>query len=141
MPDPERVRAVVSEWVTKAENDLENAVRVLRSGDDCPADTVCFHAQQCVEKYLKALLVGRGIPFPLTHNIRDVLALVPPKIRPRINTSEQDRLTEYATVTRYPGEYEAVSLSEARTSVALARRIRRSVRQRLPKEAPRRRKK
>ena len=139
MPDPEKVCAVVREWVMKAENDLENAVRVVRSGEDCPADTVCFHAQQCVEKYMKALLVWKCIPFPKTHNIRDLLELIPRKMRPAVNVSEQDRLTEYATVTRYPGEYKPVSYSEARKSVKLARRIRAAIRKQLPKQALRRR--
>jgi len=38
-------------------------------GKDCPADAVCFHAQQCVEKYLKAPLVtqfGGGKTHTLT---------------------------------------------------------------------------
>ena len=56
MPDPDKVTAVVSEWVAKAENDLKSAALILRAGKDCPTDTVCFHAQQVVEKYLKALL-------------------------------------------------------------------------------------
>ena len=135
MPDPEKICSVVREWAMKADNDLENAVRVVRSGEGCPADTVCFHAQQCVEKYIKALLVAMGIPFAKTHNIRDLLDLIPVKTRPIVGAREQDRLTEYATVTRYPGDYEPVSLSEARDAVKLARRIRRSVRQHLPKNA------
>jgi HEPN domain-containing protein len=104
MPDPERVLAVAREWMVKA----DNAARVIRSGAGWPADTVCFHAQQCVEKCLKALLVFRGIPFPKTHNIRDLLRWGPSGIRPHVEAGEQDRLTEYATVTRYPGEYEPV---------------------------------
>ena len=36
-----------------------NAVHTLKLGADGPTDTVCFHAQQCIEKYLKALLVLR----------------------------------------------------------------------------------
>jgi HEPN domain-containing protein len=56
MPDPEKIAIVVSEWVAKAENDLTNAAHTLKLGKACPTDTVCFHAQQVVEKYLKALL-------------------------------------------------------------------------------------
>ena len=74
MSDPEKTFLVVREWVEKAENDFVTAMRVLQSGADSPADTICFHAQQCVEKYFKALLVWKGIPFPKTHNIRDLLA-------------------------------------------------------------------
>lgn len=54
--DPELVQ-VVRLWVNKAENDLAAAALTLKAGRKAPADTVCFHAQQCVEKYVKALLV------------------------------------------------------------------------------------
>lgn len=43
-------------------------------------------------------------------------------------------VTEYATVTRYPGNYEDISLSEARASVRIARRVRKHIRALLPKE-------
>lgn len=56
-------------WVRKAESDLIMASHTLKLGTDCPTDTVCFHAQQTVEKYLKALLVVRNIVFPKTHDI------------------------------------------------------------------------
>lgn len=77
MPRPEHVMVVVREWVAKAENDLKNAANTIKMGEECPTDTVCFHAQQCVEKYLKTLLVWKGIPFPKLHNISAVLALIP----------------------------------------------------------------
>jgi hypothetical protein len=46
------------------------AAQILKLGKDAPTDTVGFHAQQCVEKYLKAVLVYRSIPFTKTHDIR-----------------------------------------------------------------------
>ena len=64
MPEIEQVITVVGEWVKKAENDLKNAAYTLEMDDECPTDTVCFHAQQGVEKYLKAPLVFKGILFP-----------------------------------------------------------------------------
>ena len=57
MPDVEGTGLVVAEWVLKAEDDLKNAVHTLKLGRTGPIDTVCFHAQQCAEKYLKAYLV------------------------------------------------------------------------------------
>jgi HEPN domain-containing protein len=44
---------------------------------DCPFDTVCFHAQQCAEKYLKALLLQAGSEPPKTHDLRLLLQRLP----------------------------------------------------------------
>jgi hypothetical protein len=43
-------------------------------------------------------------------------------------------MTAYATVTRYPGPYEPISVSEARSAVRLARRLQKAVRRTLPKD-------
>lgn len=104
MPDGEKVLRVVREWVEKAENDLEAAARLLRSGRDFPADVVCFHAQQCVEKYVKAYLTSLEIDFPKTHDLGVLVSLMPLRARPKLTVPEQRTLTVYATVTRYPGE-------------------------------------
>jgi HEPN domain-containing protein len=132
MPARDKVLLVVSEWVLKAENDLKNAAQALRLGDDCPTDTVCFHAQQCIEKYLKALCVLRGTDFPKTHDVKTLMALLPVAARPSIAVEDQERITDYATGPRYPG-WPEISLTEARRAVALARRVRKEIRKRLPK--------
>ena len=139
MPGGEEVLRVVRGWIEKAESDLTNAVHTLGMGEWCPVDTVCFHAQQCAEKYLKALLVSTGIDFPKMHDIGELIALVPRKINVGLSAEEQRRLTTYATVTRYPGDYEPISLADARRAIALARRVRREVRRLLPSSALRRR--
>ena len=133
MPEIDKVITVVGEWVKKAENDLKNAAYTLEMDDECPTDTVCFHAQQVVEKYLKALLVFKGISFPKTHNIEDIIALLPPSSRPKLAAKDQDKLTEYATVTRYPGDYEPIFLDEAKKAVRIARRARGQIKKLLPK--------
>ena len=133
MPAPDRVLAVVREWVVKAENDLTNAAHVIKLGAECPTDTVCFHAQQCVEKYLKALLVLDGIDFPKTHDIERLTALLPARADMPLTPEEQGRLTDYATTTRYPGTGD-ILLTEARRAVALARRVRKQARSLLPGE-------
>jgi HEPN domain-containing protein len=137
MPEPEKVLEVVAEWVTKAENDLITATHTLTLGEACPTDTVCFHAQQCVEKYLKAVLVSELIECPKTHDLETLIALVPARLRPRLTAEEQRRLTAYATVGRYPG-WRDVPLAEARRAVTLARRARNDLRARLPRGASRR---
>ncbi len=134
MHDPEKAIRVAREWVIKAENDLKTATHVLTLGEEAPTDTICFHCQQAVEKYLKALLITRGIWFPKTHDIERLVRLLPVKDRPQLSTDEQAALTDYATQTRYPGSYEPISLEEAHLAVALAWRVRDQIRKRLPPE-------
>jgi HEPN domain-containing protein len=127
MPANDKAMLVAKEWMAKAENDLKSAAHLLTI-EDCPVDNVCFNAQQCVEKYLKALLITQGKEFPKTHDLGELLILLPPRLQPLLDDEEQDRLTDYATVTCYPGDYEPISLNEARQAVKIARRVRREVR-------------
>jgi HEPN domain-containing protein len=140
-PPPKTVITVIREWLAKADNDLTTAAHTLTLGEDCPTDTVSFHAQQCVEKYIKALLIFRATAFPKTHNIHVLRALLPPKLRPKLDKKMQDRLTQYATVMRYPGAGSDIPLAEARKAVAVARRVRKEVRKQLPRAALRRERK
>ena len=137
MPERDKVLAVVREWMVKAENDLKTAAHTLELGDDCPTDTVCFHAQQCVEKYIKASLVVDRIDFPKTHDVEALAALMPKRARPNLSAAEAAKLCDYATGARYPG-WGDIPLSEARRAVALARRIRKQIRAKLPREVLRR---
>jgi HEPN domain-containing protein len=58
-------REAVSGWLKKADNDIIAARQILLL-EEAPLDTVCFHAQQAVEKAMKALLTQRGVEFPKT---------------------------------------------------------------------------
>ena len=125
---------VAREWISKAENDLKTSSYLLKMSKDCPLDAVCFHAQQCVEKYIKAFLVIKSIDFPKTHDIERLVSMLPGNIWLKLSIEEQRRLTDYATVTRYPGDYESIQLYEAKHSLTLARRVRKEIRELLPKE-------
>jgi HEPN domain-containing protein len=135
MPVAEAVLTVVREWIVKADNDLTAAAQILKLGKDTPTEAVGFHAQQCVEKYLKAVLVYRSIPFTRTHDIRALMGLVPRRYRPALDDAMQVRLTSYAGAPRYPEAGLDISLTAARKAVTLARRVRRAVRRTLPKTA------
>jgi HEPN domain-containing protein len=140
MRDPEKVVVVVAEWVEKAENDFKAAAQILKLGKQCPTDTVCFHVQRCAEKYLKAVLVSRTIRFSKTHDLQELVALLPTDARVEMDLAEQRRLTGYAVALRYP-DYPPIPLVEARKAMTLARRVRRELRRLLPKSALRRTKK
>jgi HEPN domain-containing protein len=142
MSGAEDARAeTIRQWVEKAENDLTIAAHALKLGSKCPTDSVCFHAQQCIEKYHKAVLVFRGIDFPKTHDLNALARRMPKTLLPMLTDLERRRLTEYATVLRYPGDYEPISLTEARAAVRSARHVRREIRRLLPRTALRRKRK
>jgi HEPN domain-containing protein len=90
-------------------------------------DAVCFHAQQCIEKYLKGVLQSDGVAFTKTH---DLLVLVQTCARKRplwIAWAEDARLlSRFAVQFRYPGE--SATRDEARAAVAAMRRLRAELR-------------
>lgn len=140
MPAREQVLSVARGWVERAESDLKTALLVFKAAEEGTTEAIAFHAQQCAEKYLKALLCWEGIDFPKTHDIGQLILLLPPTARPKLAAQEQRRLTLYATVTRYPGDYNPVTTQEARRALTTARRIRADVRKHLPLRALRARK-
>jgi HEPN domain-containing protein len=66
----------VKEWVEKAEGDYGTARREFGNGTGPNFDAVCFHAQQCVEKLMKALLIHHQSAPPNTHNLVQLHELV-----------------------------------------------------------------
>ena len=63
------MKKLTAQWVRKAESDFAVAETLAR-GKEPHHDEVCFHAQQCSEKYLKALLEELGLSVPRTHVFR-----------------------------------------------------------------------
>ncbi len=59
----------VREWIDKAGADYVTAEREFAAADDPNYDAVCFHAQQCIEKLMKGLLIHHGVVPPRTHNL------------------------------------------------------------------------
>jgi HEPN domain-containing protein len=126
---------LIRQWVAKAEEDLLTAEHTLTLGEKCPFAIVCFHAQQCVEKYIKALLVSLTIDFPKIHDIGELTQLLPQGQSISLDESQQERLTDYAVVNRYPGNWEPLTRTDAEEAISLARQVRETIRVLLPAEA------
>ena len=69
------MKAAAQEWVDKAEADFAAALLLRKSRKKHSRDIVCFHLQQCVEKYLKARLEEASISFPKIHDLEKLLFL------------------------------------------------------------------
>jgi HEPN domain-containing protein len=76
------MKQITQEWVDKAEGDFATAQRELQVQEMPNYDAVCFHSQQCVEKYLKACLQEENIAFNRIHDLSRLLDLLLP-VEPR----------------------------------------------------------
>ena len=120
----------LKEWVGKAEEDYEVAITLVRRRKRPTPNAVCFHSQQCAEKYLKAFLVRHQVAFPKIHDLRELRRLsvvVDPTID--LITDLLIRLAPYAVEFRYPGE--DATVEEAKDAVRAVKEIRRFVRSKL----------
>jgi HEPN domain-containing protein len=97
------MKRATREWADKAEGDWQ----VARRESQAPSpvwDAICFHAQQCAEKYLKALLEEHRIAFTKTHDLVVLLRLTEQRVAELDSLeSELAYLSPLAVVTRYPG--------------------------------------
>ena len=80
----------------------EYAIHKLIDDPDAPDEIIGFHAQQAVEKMLKAILALHGIRYRKTHDLVELLDLMRDNSIPFSEHLENvRRLTPYATVFRY----------------------------------------
>jgi HEPN domain-containing protein len=115
---------VAQEWINKAEGDYLTATREANANPP-NYDAVCFHAQQCIEKLLKALLTTKGKTPPKTHDLT-VLDSLLRSVYPQWSWSiEQLRLLSSAAIIfRYPGESAGPEEADAALAVCKAMRSR-----------------
>jgi HEPN domain-containing protein len=107
-------------WLQRARSDLQIGRVALRAKGVLPAD-VCFHAQQCAEKALKALLLHRETAFPKTHTIEVLLDLLKASgLTIPEGVDEAFELSDYAVQTRYPGEWEPITKADAQHALERA---------------------
>ena len=112
------------EWVKKAEDDY------LAASSLDPKSTptaICFHCQQCVEKYLKAALAKHGAPTRKTHNLivlNDLVAEQDPRFQEF--PDQLGVLNPYSVIGRYPG-FEATA-DDARRALEVASSLRGQIR-------------
>ncbi len=111
LPDPDDPQT----WLAKAALD-SRAVSPLLNAAPPLTDAACFHIQQAIEKSLKAVVVAKRLPMPLTHSIGELLDLLGPD-------ATLDRLyetlaatTRYAVELRYPGT-DSPPLAEVRRAM------------------------
>ena len=115
MDDPKQT--TIERWLLKAENDLKTA-RTMLKADPPVTDVVCFHAQQCVEKCLKAFLVFADVHVKKTHYLPRLVEIcrdIDSDFTELEDTAVE--LTDYAVAGRYPDDWREIPIDEASEAV------------------------
>lgn len=115
------------EWAAKADADLDTAKREAAVVESSNYDAVCFHSQQCAEKYLKAVMVENGVRVPRIHDLEALVNLLSsryPELQKVVHLARI--LSAMAVEVRYPGM--TADEDDAEESVRAAVTIREVVR-------------
>ncbi len=118
---------LINEWIVKAEEDYRTIEELYAKSPSDFASTICFHSQQCAEKYLKALLVKCSINPPRVHILEVLLDLIISKM-PELEKYREilSELTPYATEYRYPGRI--ATIEDVKHCITIIRKLRNNMR-------------
>jgi HEPN domain-containing protein len=111
-------------WFNKGNNDLIAGKYILTMLDP-PADIICFHSQQSVEKYLKGFLAFHKLEIPRIHELEELISLCEDIDSEFSELHEiSSELSSYAVDVRYPmeGNYD-VTIEEAQRAIDIAEKI------------------
>ena len=96
---------LVDEWIRKAEGDFISALREYRARKQPNFDAAGFHAQQCVEKYIKGLLQRHNVRFEKTQDMLALKELCQAFfLELELHRESLGYLNQFAVAFRYPGE-------------------------------------
>ena len=112
------------DWIIKADHDLGSAKIIFLHIPDY-FDTIAFHCQQAVEKYIKAILIHKGIEFQRSHDLIYLLELLS-----NHTAISQERyinavtLNGYGVQIRYPNKIIKLSKEDLHHAIAISEEFR-----------------
>jgi HEPN domain-containing protein len=123
----------IHNWIFRAREDISVIENLEKSGIEYYSSTICFHAQQAVEKYLKAFLIYHDVDFPRTHDV-DFLLLMCQKEDKDNFQFDFKSLTEFGVSVRYPDDFYIPGVSETKEYIQISKDVRDLVEKLLQKE-------
>jgi HEPN domain-containing protein len=102
----------IKNWLYRAREDLAVMKDLIDSNHEQFTSTICFHAQQAVEKYLKVFLIFHDVDFPRTHDV-DFLLMECQKIDNNSFNLDLKSLTEFGVSIRYPDDFYIPTVKES----------------------------
>lgn len=110
----------IKEWIEKADHDLGSAKIIYLHLPDY-FDTIAFHCQQAVEKYIKAVLVFYNTEFQRSHDLVYLLELLSSKIE--IDEAKFRKafiLNNFGVQIRYPNKTIKLTKEELETAIQIS---------------------
>ena len=114
----------VKEWINKADHDLGSAKIIFLNMPDY-FDTIAFHCQQAVEKYLKSILISLNIEFKRSHDLIYLLELI--NIKLSIDEELFNKaiiLNGFSVEIRYPNQLIFLSKEELEEAIEISEEFR-----------------
>lgn len=109
-------------WINYSETDLRAAHVLLDSEEFFPRQ-ICFFAQQCAEKAIKAILVFEEINFRKNHDLDRLRDLIPRGWKVKEQFPDLAELTIWSVESRYPSNTPDVTENEAQGTLKLAESV------------------
>ena len=96
---------ILKEWMEFARMDFLTAKHLYEHMYPKPLEIICYHCQQAIEKFLKGVLISKGVTIKKTHD----LGLLAEMLQEYTEMDEKylemcDDLTPYGVKIRYPQE-------------------------------------
>ena len=114
----------IKEWIEKADHDLGSAKIIYLHLPEY-FDTIAFHCQQSVEKYIKAILIFEKIEFQRSHDLVYLLELLSQKID--IDESKFKNaftLNNFGVQIRYPNKIIKLTKEELESAIHISEEFR-----------------
>ncbi len=111
---------VAKAWIEKADHDLGSAKVIFLHIPEY-SDTIAFHCQQAVEKYIKATLISFDVEFRKSHDLLYLLDKLSEYIE--VNSETYDKailLNGFAIEIRYPNKVIHLSKIEIKNAISIA---------------------
>ena len=121
----------IKQWIIKGDHDLGTA-KITYLYIPEYLDTITFHCQQAVEKYLKAYLIYQSTVFRFSHDLIYLLDLITQKDSDFENYYDTvSELQGYAIEIRYPNETIYLSNKKVEKAIVITKNVRELVTQKM----------
>ena len=108
-------------WLKRAKSNYE--IAKTAKGEDICYEDLCYEAQQCSEKALKALLIYLKQEIPKVHSFHILLEKLEQHIEIPEEIKDVIELNNYAVQTRYPGDYLSLEKEEYKRALEITGRV------------------